>query len=79
VADLCWDLGWQARVESRRFDPSEVVEHGTRVTEAGSAVAGQLTQSVQKMQERALGNVASLSALRNRQVFTIGEQSPVAR
>jgi polysaccharide pyruvyl transferase WcaK-like protein len=78
VADLCWDLGWQARVESRQFNPSEVIEHGTRLAHSGSAVEGQLAQRVQNMKERALGNVASLNVLGNRQVLAIGEHSPVA-
>lgn len=79
VSDLCWDIDWSARVESPGFDASEVVGHGRRLEQAGSAVEGQLKQNVQNMKVTALDNVAPLNALRNLQLFTIGEQSPVAR
>ena len=79
VSDLCWDIDWSARVVSPGFDASEVVEHGRRLEQAGSAVEGQLKKNVQNMRVRALDNVAPLNALRNLQLFTIGEQSPVTR
>ena len=79
VSDLCWDIDWSARVVSPGFDASEVVEHGRRLKQAGSAVEGQLKKNVQNMRVRALDNVAPLNALRNLQLFTIGEQSPVTR
>ena len=79
VSDLCWDIDWPARVVPPRFDALEIVEHGTGLAQNSSAVKKELKQTVKKMGERALRNIAALTALRNREVIARGGPSLVAR
>jgi polysaccharide pyruvyl transferase WcaK-like protein len=78
VSDLCWDIAWLARVLPPVFDANEIVGHGMSLRKAGPMVDTELSLSVQRMKERALGNLTSVNALRNFRAFTIGEQSPIA-
>jgi polysaccharide pyruvyl transferase WcaK-like protein len=63
VSDLCWDIDWPARVVPPRFDALEIVEHGTGLAQNTSAVKKELKQTVKKMGDRALRNIAALTAL----------------
>lgn len=72
VSDLCWDLGWPARVAPQQFDAHQVVEHARKLRQNRSALDGQLQQGVRRMRERALRNVAALNALGNGRPIGVG-------
>ncbi len=67
MSDLCWDLNWRASVLPQELDASEIVSHGKRLIENGSAMHGHLSQSVRRMKGRALRNVAALTAMSDHQ------------
>jgi polysaccharide pyruvyl transferase WcaK-like protein len=67
VADLCWDLDWQARVPLQELDASAIVSHGKRLMGNGSAAKERLRQSVQTLKGRALLNIAALTTRNDRQ------------
>ena len=75
ISDLCWDIGWLARVLPPRFTAGEIVEHGLHLKKAASVVNEQLKGSVQIMRGRALHNLTALSALGNSELIATAEQS----
>jgi polysaccharide pyruvyl transferase WcaK-like protein len=78
VADLCWDIGWQAAVQPPHFSDNEISEHGIRLLQT-SDVRKQLEQITQEMSARALRSSIALHALRNKERVPVGEQSPAGR
>jgi polysaccharide pyruvyl transferase WcaK-like protein len=63
VADLCWDLGWTARVKPPAYDTSEILGHAKQLRESSALETGKLKGRTQVMKDRALLNVRSLEAL----------------
>jgi polysaccharide pyruvyl transferase WcaK-like protein len=63
VADLCWDMDWQAAVTPATLNASAVVEVGLRLRSEWPVVSAHLHSSVGQMKERALRNVAPLNLL----------------
>lgn len=74
ISDLCWDMDWTATVMPPRFDTSDIVGHGRRLSQSSTAVTDPLKRSVHKMKERAFSNVAALNALKNVYPFAVGKQ-----
>jgi polysaccharide pyruvyl transferase WcaK-like protein len=63
VADLCWDLGWQARVKPPGFSTAELNEHVRGLTDGSQSAADYLQQKVRLMRSRACVNLVALEAL----------------
>jgi polysaccharide pyruvyl transferase WcaK-like protein len=62
LADFCWDLDWPARMLPQELDASTIVSHGERLMRDGFAAEHHLSQNIQRLRERALLNIAALTA-----------------
>jgi polysaccharide pyruvyl transferase WcaK-like protein len=67
VADLCWDLDWQARVRPQELDAAEIVSHGKRLMVDVLGMEQHLSQAVHRLKGRALLNVDALAAQKERE------------
>ena len=64
LADLCWDLGWNAAIRPSATNAETLVQHGFHLLSNGVGVREQLKQRVQEMRERAFNNLVALEVLR---------------
>jgi polysaccharide pyruvyl transferase WcaK-like protein len=64
LADLCWDLGWDAATRPADTTADSLIEHGLQLLTDGTVSQGQLKRRVEGMRERALNNLVALEALR---------------
>jgi polysaccharide pyruvyl transferase WcaK-like protein len=63
VADLCWDLRWEARVKPPDITSAELNDHIGRMLDNHQSMAEYLRQQVDAMKTRARDNVVTLQAL----------------
>ncbi|HET7535895.1 MAG TPA: polysaccharide pyruvyl transferase family protein [Candidatus Didemnitutus sp.] len=64
VSDLCWDLGWDAKVVPPKFDADEILGHAIRVTHRPTENDALWRESIAKMKNRALQNIMAIEVLR---------------
>jgi polysaccharide pyruvyl transferase WcaK-like protein len=63
VADLCWDLQWDARVTPPDFSASALVEHAQQLIDHSRSMTKYLSHKVDVMKARARINFVTLEAL----------------
>jgi polysaccharide pyruvyl transferase WcaK-like protein len=78
ISDLCWDMGWLARIMPPRLDPLEIVVHGMKLYDSASVIKWQLQQSAKEMRERSLRNTCALAALSESRANRISHKSLVS-